>query len=67
VLLAITMFFWGTAADRLVTFEGIAERTRMAGPGNAAVLINTAPFFTVLFTLQRSPSALPRRRLAGCS
>jgi drug/metabolite transporter (DMT)-like permease len=32
-----------------LTFEGIAEATKLAGPGNAAVLTNTAPFFTVLF------------------
>jgi drug/metabolite transporter (DMT)-like permease len=30
------------------TFEGIAESTKLAGAGNSAVLINTAPFFTVL-------------------
>jgi drug/metabolite transporter (DMT)-like permease len=31
-----------------LTFEGIAEATKLAGPGNAAVLTNSAPFFTVL-------------------
>jgi drug/metabolite transporter (DMT)-like permease len=32
-----------------LVFEGIAESTKLAGPGNAAVLTNTVPFFTVLF------------------
>jgi drug/metabolite transporter (DMT)-like permease len=32
-----------------LTFEGLAESTKLAGPGNAAILINTAPFFAVLF------------------
>jgi probable blue pigment (indigoidine) exporter len=32
-----------------LTFEGISEGTLLAGAGNAAVLINTSPFFVLLF------------------
>lgn len=31
-----------------LTFEGIAEGTALAGAGNAAVLVNTSPFFVLL-------------------
>lgn len=31
-----------------LTFEGIAEGTTLAGAGNAAVLVNTTPFFVLL-------------------
>ncbi len=32
-----------------LTFEGIAEGTKLAGAGNAAVLVNTTPFFVLAF------------------
>jgi drug/metabolite transporter (DMT)-like permease len=32
-----------------LTFEGIAEGTKLAGAGNAAVLVNTTPFFVLVF------------------
>ncbi len=118
-LLAVTMFFWGTAfratavgaqhaspivfsalralpaalallvvagvmrrrlpADRrtlalavvcgLLTvslaFEGLAEATNLAGPGNAAVLINTVPFFAVLFAWLALRAPTPRIAVAG--
>lgn len=32
-----------------LTFEGIAEGTKLAGAGNAAVLVNSTPFFVLLF------------------
>src|SRR5947209_19868819 len=38
----------GVLAVSLV-FEGIAESTKLAGPGNSAVLTNTPPSFTMLF------------------
>ena len=31
-----------------LTFEGIAEGTKLAGAGNAAVLVNTTPFFVLI-------------------
>jgi drug/metabolite transporter (DMT)-like permease len=48
-----------------LTFEGIAEATKLAGPGNAAVLINTAPFFTALFAWLALGSHTPRIAIAG--
>ena len=32
-----------------LTYEGIAEGTKLAGAGNAAVLVNTTPFFVLVF------------------
>lgn len=32
-----------------LTFEGIAEGTTLAGAGNAAILVNSTPFFVLLF------------------
>jgi drug/metabolite transporter (DMT)-like permease len=48
-----------------LTFEGIAEATKLAGPGNAAVLTNTAPFFTVLFAWLALGSHTPRVAIGG--
>lgn len=48
-----------------LTFEGIAEATKLAGPGNAAVLINTAPFFTVLFAWLALGARTSRVTVAG--
>jgi drug/metabolite transporter (DMT)-like permease len=48
-----------------LTFEGIAEATKLAGPGNAAVLTNTAPFFTVLFAWLALRSHTPRIAIGG--
>jgi drug/metabolite transporter (DMT)-like permease len=48
-----------------LTFEGIAEATKLAGPGNAAVLTNTAPFFTVLFGWLVLGSHTPRIAIGG--
>jgi drug/metabolite transporter (DMT)-like permease len=46
-------------------FEGIAESTKLAGAGNAAVLINTAPFFAVLFARAVFAQRTPRPALGG--
>jgi drug/metabolite transporter (DMT)-like permease len=43
---------WGALSGLMMvtlSFEGIAEGTTLAGAGNAAVLVNTAPFFVLLF------------------
>ncbi|HZO76760.1 MAG TPA: DMT family transporter [Solirubrobacteraceae bacterium] len=48
-----------------LTFAGIAEATKLAGPGNAAVLTNTAPFFTVLFAWLVLGSHTPRVAIGG--
>jgi drug/metabolite transporter (DMT)-like permease len=48
-----------------LSFEGIAEATKLAGPANAAVLINTAPFFAVLFAWLALRTPTPRTALAG--
>lgn len=48
-----------------LVFEGIAESTKLAGPGNAAVLTNTAPFFTVLFGWLVLGSHTPRIAIGG--
>lgn len=48
-----------------LTFEGIAEATKLAGPGNAAVLVNTAPFFTVLFGWLALRARTSRTAIAG--
>lgn len=48
-----------------LTFEGIAEGTTMAGAGNAAVLINTAPFFTALFARAALGQRTPRAVVGG--
>ena len=42
---------WAAVSGLLMvtlTFEGIAEGTTLAGAGNAAVLVNTTPFFVLL-------------------
>ncbi len=48
-----------------LTFEGIAEATKLAGPGNAAVLTNSAPFFTVLFARLALGAHTPRIAIGG--
>lgn len=48
-----------------LTFEGIAEATKLAGAGNAAVLTNTAPFFTVVFARLALAAHTPRVAVAG--
>ena len=48
-----------------LTFEGIAEATKLAGPGNAAVLTNTAPFFTVVFARLALGAHTPRVAIGG--
>jgi drug/metabolite transporter (DMT)-like permease len=48
-----------------LSFEGIAEATKLAGPGNAAVLINTAPFFAVLFAWLALRAPTPGIAIAG--
>jgi drug/metabolite transporter (DMT)-like permease len=48
-----------------LTFEGIAEATKLAGPANAAVLTNTAPFFTVLFAWVALGARTSRVTIAG--
>jgi drug/metabolite transporter (DMT)-like permease len=47
-----TLWYAVLSGPLLVTlaFEGIAEGTTLAGAANAAVLINTAPFFTLLLS-----------------
>lgn len=44
--------WWASISGLLMvtlTFEGIAEGTTLAGAGNAAVLVNTTPFFVLGF------------------
>ncbi len=48
-----------------LTFEGIAEATKLAGAGNAAVLINTAPFFAVVFASAIFAQRTSRTTLGG--
>jgi drug/metabolite transporter (DMT)-like permease len=48
-----------------LTFEGIAEATKLAGAANAAVLTNTAPFFTVLIARLALRAHTPRVAVAG--
>jgi drug/metabolite transporter (DMT)-like permease len=48
-----------------LTFAGIAEATKLAGPGNAAVLINSSPFFAVLFAWLALRAPTPRIAIAG--
>ncbi len=48
-----------------IAFEGLAEATKLAGPGNAAVLINTAPFFAVLLARVALRARTPRMAIAG--
>jgi drug/metabolite transporter (DMT)-like permease len=48
-----------------LSFEGLAEATKLAGPGNAAVLINTAPFFTVLLARVALHAHTPRIAVGG--
>lgn len=48
-----------------LTFEGIAEATKLAGAGNAAVLTNTAPFFTVLIARLALRVHTPRVAVGG--
>lgn len=47
-----TLWYAVVSGPLLVTlaFEGIAQGTTLAGAANAAVLINTAPFFTLLLS-----------------
>ena len=43
---------WAAVSGLLMvtlTYEGIAEGTKLAGAGNAAVLVNTTPFFVLVF------------------
>ncbi|MGN6169173.1 MAG: DMT family transporter [Solirubrobacteraceae bacterium] len=62
--LLILGFITGVLTVSLV-FEGIAEATKLAGPGNAAVLTNTAPFFTVLFARLALGAHTPRVAIGG--
>lgn len=48
-----------------LVFEGIAEATKLAGPSNAAVLTNTAPFFAVLFGRLALGARTPRIAIGG--
>lgn len=48
-----------------LVFEGIAESTKLAGPGNSAVLTNTAPFFTVIFARAAFAQRTPRMAVGG--
>lgn len=48
-----------------LVFEGIAEATKLAGAGNAAVLTNTAPFFTVLIARLALRAHTPRVAVTG--
>lgn len=48
-----------------LVFEGIAESTRLAGPGNAAVLTNAAPFFTVIFARAACGQRTSRMAVGG--
>ena len=48
-----------------LTFEGIAEATKLAGPGNAAVLTNVAPFFAVLFARAMFGTPTARTTIGG--
>jgi drug/metabolite transporter (DMT)-like permease len=62
------MLALGAVSGALVvslTFEGIALSTKLAGAGNAAVLINTAPFFAVLFARAALAQRTPRMALGG--
>jgi drug/metabolite transporter (DMT)-like permease len=62
------MLALGAVSGSLVvtlTFEGIAESTKLAGASNAAVLINTAPFFAVLFARAAFAQRTPRVAIVG--
>jgi drug/metabolite transporter (DMT)-like permease len=48
-----------------LVFEGIAEATKLAGPSNAAVLTNSAPFFAVLFARLALGAHTPRVAIGG--
>ncbi|MBV9004024.1 MAG: EamA family transporter [Solirubrobacterales bacterium] len=62
------MLILGAISGPLVvslTFEGIAVATKLAGAGNAAVLINTAPFFAVVFASAIFAQRTSRTTLGG--